>query len=185
MTLVNIRNRFHSLMLLVLISFTALSAANAKEEKIKKPKRFPLGCKNVGFSYQNKNLILKPVVEGDSKQTVYFIHNISGHTVQLVSVNPSDDLYAVSYKTVIDGGLWAAFAIDYPQRQFTCSSFVNGGTPVDCSTALDICEYPCVVFGEHNGGNYFPSENRNMVDTIYQVNRGTGILLKSCPKSEN
>ena len=153
------------------------------EKKVKKPKRFPLGCSNVGFYFKTPNVLLKPILT-EQQQTIYFIHNISPHRIHFESIKPPEDLYALTYQTDIDPQRWAAFAFDFPQILFTCSTIQRQGqtTPADCSTLLDICEYPCVKFPDHGAGNYWASENSSMVETIYNANRGMGILLRSCAR---
>lgn len=173
--------------LIIFSIFFAISAESRTHhhDQQTKPKRFPLGCENVGFSYKDKNVLLKPILT-NQQQTIYFIHNLSPNTLHFESLKPADDLYALTYQTDIDPQRWAAFAFDFPQILFTCSIRQAGGEmkQLDCSTLLDICEYPCVKFPDHGEGDYWASENSSLSETIYNANRGMGILLKSCPKYE-
>jgi hypothetical protein len=167
---------------LLFLAFSLSSETFAKQ-KNKQPKRFPLGCNAVGYSMDDSNLTLQPFVV-DSPQTIYFIHNISNKTIHLSAPAPEDALVAPDYDVDIDSNRWAAFAMDRNSLIFRCtlSSDNEEKTPVSCGTSLELCQYPCVRFAAHNGGNYWPSKNKDRQQTIYEVNRITGILLKNCPK---
>lgn len=163
---------------IVLFCALLLVATNA-DAKRKKPKReFPRGCQQVGFSFMNDHLDLKPIVdEGD--QTLYLFGNKTQQRVLIKYMELGDAFMVPDWHTVMQGNRWAAFATDKKQLYFKCSLVSRKGqlTPTNCNNVIRICQYPRAKFASHNMGNYWISQNKSRSGVVREAIQ-TGILLR-------
>ena len=166
-------------MVFFMILMIGVSAALFVSESSAKPTaKFPHGCKEVGYVFENSRVILRPMVI-DSKQTLYFFYNKSYYEIYLKYQKPSHLTFSADHKTYIDGDRWTALAMDESEMQFTCS-LVNGTRPmgqIDCARVLEVCQYPRAKFADSNMGIYWVIENSGLWRTIRKAIE-VGILLR-------
>ena len=153
---------------------------NRKEPDVSK-RRFPHGCRMVGFDFDDNTVMLrssKP--EGESPQTLYLIHNVSDRAIYLKAKKTSDQPFMLSYPNVVNVGEWGAFATDFRHISFSCTAPAGvdeGNQPIRCAGALDICQYDNVKFSATNGGNYWIVKSDTLRNAMYGA-IGSGILLR-------
>ena len=141
-------------------------------------KRFPNGCKPVGFEYQDGMLVLMPVSETDQIQTVYLIHNMSHDTVNFISKKMPNQVFAPKYKHSIRPASWSSFSTNEHKIQFICKQGgYSYGQQINCADVLEICQYPRAKFAPHNGGTYWIKKSESRRQAVRSVIRN-GVLLR-------
>lgn len=153
---------------LLLVLFSHTLAANDKPTF--------RGCFKVGFSFDNKALLLAPQTKAPP-QTLYFIHNTSSHPVVLL-VNDPPSLMSLSYKTQIENDQWSVFATDESSLRFSCKSAKENGDFVDCQKVLELCQYTNTKFPSSSNGNYWALMNAPLAKARKDINNAEGILLR-------
>ena len=157
-----------SLMVMLLFTFDAHAA---------KDRKFPHGCRDVGYEYKDGLLVFKPVVE-DGAQTLFLLHNKSHYKVHLQLVKLPHKPFAPKYENEIKGNQWGAFATDLPVMQFKCSYDTGYDTQqTDCAQLFEICQYTRAKFSQHNGGNYWVINSGTQRNAVYGSIHN-GILLR-------
>lgn len=184
--MVNIQNQI-KIFLLIFTLFT-FSLANCETmPKIKKELRFPRGCSQTGYEYNNFSLVLnnKKYVR---ERAIYFIHNLSNKTIEFRQEQSGEEPYVIQSRISLKPGTWAAFSANENNVRFMCIASAKDESKVgpitgpnnnvmDCKSSLDICEYANVKFGDNNGGNYWVTTNNTRGGAVHVV-LYNGILLR-------
>lgn len=164
------------LALFIIASLSVFISTNSLAAK----RKFPHGCKPVGYQFTYGALELKPVSETQKIQTVYLIHNISHRVVELEAQKLAHHPVSPGYVTELDGDLWTAFVQDEPIVKFTCK-FVYGDDEKQttaCNEVLELCQYPRAKFAGHNGGSYWVKQQgeslKQAIDSVIE----NGVLLR-------
>ncbi|MDP3705792.1 MAG: enhanced entry protein EnhB [Legionellaceae bacterium] len=135
---------------------------------------FPRGCEVVGFGFSKNFLILNE--HGD--QTLYLIQNHSQEQIELVHYETQKDVFmSPKLESKLAPGHWSAFASDVENLYFQC--YVQNSDErgiVNCSEALDVCQYPRVKFALSNMGNYWVSTDKPQAQVIKDAT-AKGIFL--------
>lgn len=139
-------------LLVVILASNATTLAAESAKPAKSGKQFPHGCRTVGYEFQHRLLLLKPVSETPKITTLYLIHNRSHYAVSLAVVKLSSQPFSPSYKNTISAGQWGAFALNQSLLQLSCNA---NGFQVDCQNVLELCQYNRAKFAEHNQGTYW------------------------------
>lgn len=165
-----------------------------------KNRTFPYGCRVMGYGYDNDLLVIKPVwgqaAQGQTndknqaqqqqaqqtqpaqasnqQQTIYLIHNKSGQALSLKAKKEAGEMYKPDHENVIGANQWAAFAMDQNQVAFTC---MHGSSPINCNTALEICQYNHAKFSDSTLGSYWVVKSDTLENTVYGAIH-IGILLR-------
>jgi hypothetical protein len=148
--------------------------AKPATEQIEKT-RFPMGCRDMGFRFENNQLILHQIPEG-LVQTVYLMHNRAPFSVTLW-VDPPSRFYP-DYEKTIKPDAWVAFARDLSEVIFHCKAKESqADETIDCSEAIEICNYNNAKFPDSNFGTYWITNSKNQSDTINSVIK-KGVLLR-------
>lgn len=167
----------------------------------KEQRRFPHGCRHIGYRYQDGLLILKPVPNDSTKpkklkmaaneqhlpekqkprkvpiQTLYLIHNLSGHSIYLKAKKLPDVPFSPTHENTIRPNQWAAFAVNQKELQFTCTMAGTGGGQIDCTNTFELCQYNHAKFAQHNQGTYWVVKSASRSQAKWGSIR-SGILLK-------
>ncbi len=127
--------------------------------------RNPLGCNDVGYTFDLKTLQLLPEHAG-AGQSLYFIFNKSKQPITLFQMRDLDSSRSMYFNHKIDTAHWAVLATCESKMKYICTiddGQSHYGKVVDCKDHLRICEYDNVKFGMNNKGNYWlvNSNNRN------------------------
>ena len=149
------------------------NALAAKKKKTKR--RFPLGCRPIGYEFKDNLLILKPVSNKERIQTLYLIHNVSHQPVYMEIKKLDTQAFSPSYENTINPNSWGAFALNQEVLQLSCSTH---GSPLDCWDILELCQYNNAKFAEHNQGTYWIVKSGSRSHAVYGAIHN-GILLKS------
>ena len=164
---------------LILFSFmTTQSALGARKSK-RSQRRFPRGCRHVGFEFKNDLLILKPLSE-ETPQTLYMFHNTSNSNIILKLVKQPHEVFSPNYENKIRPYQWAAFAMDKENMQFSCKKSYRNSTDddtTDCGGVLEVCQYTRAKFGGSNKGNYWVVSSSPRYSTV-RTSIQKGILLR-------
>lgn len=128
---------------LVALSCSSFAAHATKANKVERVKpKFPLGCRAVGHQFVGQEMILRPVSETMSIQTVYLVHNLSNQNLQLKDPDAvGNDLTIPTYKTELEAGKWAAFSMNEKEIKFSCEKLhgraPKGGQATDADQDAD------------------------------------------------
>jgi hypothetical protein len=163
--------------------FYAFSSPASTISNPKKIRKFPLGCREKGFSFENNVLSLHPNFEGKKyDQTLYFLHNITHQNIELTIKKAVGQRFGPNYKNVITPDNWAVFSLDFQHFKFICkekSFFAEAGAyGNDCSKLLEVCQYNNAKFAEHNLGTYWTVANKSRKHAVKSAIEH-GILLRS------
>lgn len=135
---------------------------------------FPHGCEANGFTFTDNYLILND----DSKQTVYFLHNLSSNTIQLERHETRDIFMSPKLQSFVAPKNWSAFASDEKNLYFLCHKKNEEVLElVNCKEVLEVCRYPRAKFALSNMGNYWVSTNKSLESVIKEA-VAKGIYLK-------
>ncbi len=135
---------------------------------------FPRGCEVTGFGFNQNYLVLNE--SGD--QAYYLIQNISGAKVEMERQDNDESFMTPPLLASLDPTNWAAFASDIRNLNFKCYKKVENNTAqINCSDALEVCQYPRARFALSNMGNYWISTNKTQYEII-QDSVAKGIYLK-------
>lgn len=163
---------FYKITIVIGLAFLLASSSFAAARK------YPHGCKPVGFSFENRLLILKPIQE-DHPQTIYLIHNRLNKSLKLSFIKPPRQAYFPHLKSTIKANQWASFATDRSMIKFVCQQASKTGESrnVDCGKALELCQYVRTKFPESHMGSYWAIRSNTLKRTRYSTIK-QGILLK-------
>ncbi len=162
-----------------LVVISSMGLADNHSKKSKKILRYPVGCQPVGYHFDHYNLILRSTTK-NHPQTVYFMRNISPRSVRLYQTRSGDEPYLMHANTEIRPKAWSVFATDAKQLKFICAVASRKSKHphvIDCSKALDICEYPYARFGPNHHGNYWVAGNIGTHRSAKNRAKYHGILL--------
>lgn len=159
-----------------LLIIGSLLLATMDSNGAKKAKKFFPGCHQLGYTYDRGHLVLEPVQVEDYDQTLYFIHNNSSSQIKIQYYKSQATLHYPLWETSVRSDRWAAFATDKVGLQFQCLSGY-GNQVIDCSSVLQVCQFPRAKFAEHNRGNYWITSNRSKYSSRNAAIR-KGILLR-------
>lgn len=158
----------------ILLAIVMATNLHAAEKKEKEDNRNPLGCRDTGYRYNLKTLELLPLASG-SVQSMYFIFNKSGRTINLFQMLDSDTSSRSMYLNhTIKSGNWAVLATSEKQMKYICTAPDSGsryGDIVDCAETIHVCEYNNVKFGLNNRGNYWIVNGNTRGGAIQEVLR--------------
>lgn len=136
---------------------------------------FPKGCEVTGFGFSKQFLIINE--HGD--QTLYLLQNRSDKQIELEHYETHPDVFmSPKLESKLAAGHWAAFASDVENMYFQC--YIKNGENrelVNCSEALDVCQYPRVKFALSNMGNYWVSTDKPQAQVIKDAT-AKGIYLR-------
>ncbi len=139
----------------MVVGMSVLYAAEKSEDK------YPLGCKNVGYKYELKTLLLLPEEAGE-RQSLYFIFNALYKPINLNQMHKDDSTRNMYLNHVIKPREWAVLATSEKELKYICTTDdpkdktkSDYGNIVDCAESLKVCEYARVKFGLNNKGNYW------------------------------
>lgn len=161
-----------------LILFFALAIPNNAFAKRSK-RKFPHGCRSVGYSFVNRLLVLQPDETNPNPQTLYFIKNTSHHKILLTVEKLPNQIFLPSFNNEIRGNQWGAFATDEKVIRFRCILIPRNGQEetIDCADTLTLCQYNNVKFADNNHGNYWVVNSETLRNTI-RTSINKGILLR-------
>lgn len=169
----------------------------------KRQRRFPHGCRHMGYGYKDGLLILKPIPNDSIKpkktemaaneeeqkpqrkpekppevpiQTLYLIHNLSGNSIHLRTKKLPDVPFSPTHENTIRPNQWAALAVNQKELQFTCA-MAGTGEMMDCTNMFELCQYNRAKFAAHNQGTYWVIKSGSRGQAKYGSIRN-GILLK-------
>lgn len=154
----------------LLINLSCITpSALAKEES----RKFPMGCRQMGFEMVDGQLSLKVVMPDGLPQTLYLIHNKTSYDILLKNATASK--FLPTYEKMIPHGRWAAFARDVSQINFICNT--PDGQFLDCKETLEVCNYNNVKFPDTNYGTYWITNTGSQHEAMRgSINKG--ILLR-------
>lgn len=159
---------------------TQASRYMSPSEKAKREKTMPKGCRQVGFSYKYKQLMLYPEKAGRGL-SMYFMYNKTDVPVRLYQTRGDEDAYFSHLINTIRPGQWAALSVDDKFMKFICTKAQSNhsyGRITDCQELLNVCEWDNVLFGVNNRGNYWAVTSSSRSGAMRRVNRTHGILLR-------
>lgn len=120
--------------------------------------RNPLGCKDVGYTFELKTLHLLPL-EAGATQSMYFIYNKRDEKVTLFQMlNTEESSRSMYLNHAITAKQWSVLSTTEKKMKYICTIPDNKspyGQIVDCADSLQVCEYTNVKFGLNNRGNYW------------------------------
>lgn len=162
---------------LIFFSLTAnaldQSTTQNKVVKNKKaPRKFPYGCREVGFTFENNHLLLSMIPEGQ-EQTLYLIHNRAPFDIAVKADTTSK--FIPTYDKVLSAEQWLTFARDVKEVRFAC--FSQNGDALDCGETLEVCNYNNVKFPDTNLGTYWITNSGSQSEAIHGSIK-KGILLR-------
>jgi len=141
-------------------------------------RKYPHGCKDVGYVFENRLLVLKPASE-NHPQTVYLIHNKLKKSVKLIFIKPIGQGYMPHFKNIIKANKWGSFATDQPQLKFLCQISLKkrGKRTINCGSALELCQYIRAKFPGSHMGSYWAVRSDTQRNAKYTTIK-QGVLLK-------
>lgn len=160
----------------------------------KKKRRFPHGCRHLGYGYKDGLLILKPAPNNSIKpktpkiaaneqqpqavpiQTLYLIHNLSGHSIFVKVKKMADQPFSPTHENTIRPNQWAALAVNQKELHFTCA-MAGTGEQTECTNLFELCQYNHAKFAQHNQGTYWVVKSSSRAQAKWGSIR-SGILLK-------
>lgn len=139
----------------------------------KEDTRNPIGCRDIGYTFDLKTLTLLPYDDGTGN-SLYFIRNKLTKPVTLFQMRDEDSARSVYFNHKIDGNYWSVLASSEKKMKYICT-VEEGKSPfgkiVDCGESLQVCEYNHVKFGLNNRGNYWLANSRTKNDAVRAVVR--------------
>lgn len=151
-----------------------LSQGNQNPRPIDSDRRFPHGCRQLGYDFQDPLLIIKSNAQSQN-QTLFLVHNTAEHDIRLKDDNAPR--FAPNYEKVIPANQWAAFSFDTDLVQFSCDRPNETDSKLNCQSVIELCQYNNAKFPEQNFGTYWlektGSRDATMEDAIQK-----GILLR-------
>jgi len=136
----------------------------------------PKGCLNQGFEFKDSFTTIKPA----KANSIFLLTNISKYPIQLQLHGQPKALYPKKMTSELYPRRWTSLStMDAPQLQLSCQHVSEHGVVeiIDCASALHICQYTKVKFGEHNAGTYWVIQNKPR-ETIVSATITKGILLR-------
>lgn len=163
---------------LLLIAGLLLGYADFSYAKKGPPRKFPHGCRELGYEFKGPLLVLKPVSE-ETSQTLYLLHNSSHNKLVLELVHLPEQPFIPNFANEVHGDQWAALAMDRQIMQFRCQKMLGGGRTqsVSCENTVEACQYTRAKFASNNRGNYWV-ENSNSKIGVVRTAITKGILLR-------
>ena len=161
----------------LVFSYNALAATNSAKLK-RPPRKWPHGCREIGYDFQSNLLVLNPVSDTEKIQTVYLIHNKSPQDIHFMAERDPKDITALDYENVIKGEQWAAFALNLPTVSFRCVVDNETNEQVDCAQTLELCQFNRAKFGTALYGTYWMIQSFAEKDTTYRELMRMGVLLR-------
>lgn len=143
----------------------------ALEKAERESKRFPIGCRPVGYKQSLKVLTLYPGKES-ALQSMYFFLNQLPETVSLYQMRDKDSIYSMRFNHSIKGNSWAVLATGEPLLKYTCTlgdGKTGYGKIVDCAETIKVCQYVNVKFGLNNKGNFWIVDSNTRNGAVSEV----------------
>ncbi len=157
-------------------SFAAKTTAAKPKKAAKPPRKYPHGCRELGYEFESSLLILKPVSESEDIQTVYLVHNKAPHPVHFIAKRDPKDYTAPPFENVIRGGQWGAFAMNQAAVEFICSTPDQAQT-INCGDVLELCQYTRAKFGTAINGTYWIMPSSSQKEAVRRTIHD-GVLLR-------
>lgn len=162
------------ILLLIVFMWSAQVCAQVLEDE-KENTRYPLGCRDMGYSQELKALRLQPEPVGE-RQTLYFLFNSSPNPVSLYHMRDKESMYSVNLSHTMNPKQWAVLSSSEHQVNFLCTVPDKAlkspyGKIVDCGEYLKVCEYNHVIFGLNNRGNFWVVKNNTRNGAVGDVVR--------------
>ncbi len=111
----------------------------------------PRGCETIGYEFRDGALVLNQLGE----QTIYFIQNIRQSNIHLKHGKSNNEFMKLGWQAQLSHQRWAAIAVSEKDMDFKCEILNKGqANPINCQTAIRICQYPRVKFALSNQGTY-------------------------------
>lgn len=170
--------RYHRRMLFMALLTLALIMAGTVKSHAKQYE-MPPGCRDEGYSFKHKFLILHPQKEGNH-QSLYMIHNTSMSNIHFYHARNDDDA-KLQLNNTIRPNQWGAFSGNQKAIEFICtkgSPHSQYGAIVNCKDVVRLCEYTNVKFAPNAFGNYWSVRSKSKKSAIYDIVRLQGILLR-------
>lgn len=151
--------------------FAAALPDTAKETE---ETRNPIGCRDLGHSYDLKVLHLQPEASGTERQAMYFLFNKTNQVVNLYQMRDKDSIYSIYMNSTLQPRLWSVLSTSEPQMKYICTTPDSKslfGKIVDCGSMLKVCEFNNVIYGLNNRGNFWIVRNNSRNGAVRDVVR--------------
>lgn len=157
----------------LMLSFMLLADVGyaASKERKEKEDRSPLGCKDVGYKYDLKTLLLLPE-EAGARQSLYFIFNALNQNINLYQMRKADSSRTLYLNHIIKPRQWSVLSTSEKEVKFICTlddAKMTYGKVVDCSQSLKVCEYARVKYGMNNSGNFWVVNSNTSGGAVNEV----------------
>ena len=134
-----------------------LTAADRALKIEKEESRSPIGCKDLGYTFDLKTLYIESDSE-EAKQSLYFIYNRSPHSIDLFQMRGEESARSMFLNHRVGAKQWAVLSTSHKHMRYVCA-IAEGKSPygkiVDCGNTLKVCQYNNVRYGMNNQGNYW------------------------------
>jgi len=149
-------------------SHKAVKTDTVKEEDEVKS---PLGCRDVGYSFELKVLKILPEAAGE-RNSLYFIFNKLDQPLKLFQMRKEDSTRSLYLNHTIESHQWAVLSTSEKHIKYICAKADSEsayGDIVDCADSLKVCEYARVKFGLNNRGNLWLVNSNNKNGAVREV----------------
>lgn len=173
-------SRYGVIMLTMIIGLSFGNAAIAKKYNEQKKPSFPTGCANTGYRFDLYNLIVTPSSK-KSKQTIYFIHNMSERPINLLEAEEENKPYIMHTNGTVNPNLWSVLAATKKEIKFICTNtnpHTKLQTVINCKKGISVCEFSQANFGPNHRGTYWMTSNQSQKEAVNMV-RDYGVLLNA------
>lgn len=145
---------------------------NPLQASLKEAQKFPEGCSNEGFTYEDKTIRFNS--DNSPTQRVYLISNQSARAIHLNHIK-SDMGASAGWLSRIDKQQWSALAVNQPNFSLTCINYTppNFGA-ISCQSIVSVCSYPATG----NAGTYWVTENKPL-DELLKTMQQRGIKVST------
>jgi len=150
----------------LLLGVAGSSFAGKKDPEM----RSPLGCRDVGYTFDLNVLQILPRSTGDD-QSLYFMFNKTDKAINLYQMRQSESSQSVYLNHVIHPHRWAVLSSS-ERMNYICTMDdrkTSHGKIVDCADSLNVCEYARVKYGMNNRGNYWLARSNSRNGAIREV----------------
>jgi hypothetical protein len=150
----------------------------ARRKQIKKEKRYPTGCMQMGYKFDLYNVVFNPSNKKYG-QTIYFLHNTSHKPVYMFHANDKNHSYVVHVNGYIFPNMWSVLAVSEHKIKYICTNYSRRASNhriINCKHVLRVCEFPYAKFGTNHRGTYWLVLNRGR-KSAERAARYHGVLL--------